>query len=91
MYVCLTYSVRVLINFPGILVPGTDLHHILIRMYFRGTELADPPAVNCAWGRWSEWGSCDPCTKTRVSLRKAVFPLLPYKKDYETKTDFFLV
>uniref|UniRef100_A0A8C6UCI2 Complement component C9 n=1 Tax=Neogobius melanostomus TaxID=47308 RepID=A0A8C6UCI2_9GOBI len=22
--------------------------------------------INCAWGRWSEWGICDPCSKTQV-------------------------
>ncbi|XP_008274386.1 complement component C9 isoform X2 [Stegastes partitus] len=31
--------------------------------------LPDPPAVDCAWGRWSEWSACDPCTKTRRRSR----------------------
>ncbi|XP_040914348.1 complement component C9 [Toxotes jaculatrix] len=32
-------------------------------------EEPDPPAVNCAWSRWTEWSSCDPCTKTRRRSR----------------------
>ncbi|XP_068608889.1 complement component C9 [Brachionichthys hirsutus] len=31
--------------------------------------LADPPAVDCVWSRWSPWRSCDPCTKTRRRSR----------------------
>ncbi|KAM6902069.1 complement component C9 [Xenentodon cancila] len=31
--------------------------------------LPDPPAVDCVWSRWSEWGLCDPCTKTRRRSR----------------------
>nr|XP_020472571.1 complement component C9 [Monopterus albus] len=37
-----------------------------------GVELPDPPAVNCAWNRWSEWSSCDPCTNTRRRSRSVV-------------------
>ncbi|XP_061763774.1 complement component C9 [Nerophis ophidion] len=38
----------------------------------RGEELPDPPAVDCQWSRWSEWGVCDPCTLTRRRSRSAV-------------------
>ncbi|XP_013886862.1 complement component C9 [Austrofundulus limnaeus] len=34
-----------------------------------GEVLPDPPAVNCVWGRWTEWSSCDPCTKYRRRSR----------------------
>ncbi|XP_060917649.1 complement component C9 [Labrus mixtus] len=36
-----------------------------------GAELADPPAVDCAWSRWSDWSPCDPCTKSRRRSRSA--------------------
>ncbi|XP_037121175.1 complement component C9 [Syngnathus acus] len=36
-----------------------------------GVELPDPPAVDCVWSRWSEWGVCDPCTLTRRRSRSA--------------------
>ncbi|XP_033845627.1 complement component C9 [Periophthalmus magnuspinnatus] len=35
----------------------------------RTVDLPDPPPVNCVWGRWSEWGNCDPCSKTRRRSR----------------------
>ncbi|XP_073334393.1 complement component C9 [Pagrus major] len=34
-----------------------------------GAELPDPPAVNCAWGQWSAWRPCDPCTNARRRSR----------------------
>ncbi|KAM8743389.1 complement component C9 [Acanthopagrus schlegelii] len=32
-------------------------------------DLPDPPPVDCAWGRWTEWRSCDPCTNSRRRSR----------------------
>lgn len=32
-------------------------------------DLPDHPPVNCVWGRWSEWGICDPCSKTQRRSR----------------------
>lgn len=32
-------------------------------------ELADPPAENCAWSRWTAWSACDPCTNSRRRSR----------------------
>ncbi|XP_077442061.1 complement component C9 isoform X2 [Vanacampus margaritifer] len=37
-----------------------------------GVELPDPPAVDCVWSRWSEWGDCDPCTLIRRRSRSAI-------------------
>ncbi|XP_077354176.1 complement component C9 [Festucalex cinctus] len=37
-----------------------------------GAELPDPPAVDCVWSRWSEWGACDPCTLIRRRSRSAI-------------------
>ncbi|XP_059214637.1 uncharacterized protein LOC131992941 [Centropristis striata] len=34
-----------------------------------GEVLPEPAPVNCVWGRWSEWTSCDNCTKTRRRSR----------------------
>ncbi|KAK5879285.1 hypothetical protein CesoFtcFv8_024603 [Champsocephalus esox] len=34
-----------------------------------GADLPDPPPVDCVWSRWSEWGPCDTCMKTRRRAR----------------------
>ncbi|KAM7392538.1 hypothetical protein PAMA_007583 [Pampus argenteus] len=34
-----------------------------------GVDIPDPPPVNCLWSRWTEWSSCDPCTKIRRRSR----------------------
>ncbi|XP_008323948.1 complement component C9 [Cynoglossus semilaevis] len=32
-------------------------------------NIPDPAPVDCQWGRWTDWGPCDPCTKTRRRSR----------------------
>ncbi|XP_030291657.1 complement component C9 isoform X1 [Sparus aurata] len=32
-------------------------------------DIPDPPAVDCVWGQWSEWRSCDPCSNSRRRSR----------------------
>ncbi|XP_072310561.1 complement component C9 [Eucyclogobius newberryi] len=35
----------------------------------RTADLPDPPRIDCAWGRWSEWGVCNPCSKVQRRSR----------------------